>query len=114
MEQTTAEQSTVEQTTSEQSTAEESTTEAGRFALEKRTLRRSRALNEGRWVSQTQDKYTADENILSDGALTDPICPARSLLLDNDNFHQASLLTYLLQSFVIIKLNPYLNIIYIS
>ena len=63
-------------------------------------------------MSQTQDKYTADENIVSDGALTDPICPARSLLLDNDNFHQASLLTYLLQSFVILK--SIISILYLT
>ena len=43
-------------------------------------------------MSQTQEKYTGDQAIFSEGALTDPSCTARSLLLDSDNYHQDGLI----------------------
>merc|ERR1712066_966789 len=57
-----------------------------------RTERGSRALNEGSWVSLTQEKYSGDGEIFTDGALTDPACSALPLVLDTDHYHQDGLL----------------------
>ena len=86
---TTAEQ---EGTTAEQegTTAEQETTQQQGLNLRRRAG--SRALNDGEWVSQTQEKYTGDQTIFTEGALTDPACSARSLQLDPDNYHQEGLI----------------------
>ena len=60
---------------------------------------RGRANNDGEWVSQTLPVYSSDPSIVSeDGALIDPTCTARHLLLDRENYGQDGLLLQCTQS----------------
>ena len=60
----------------------------------------ARGNNDGKWVSQTLPSYTTNPTIVSaeDGALTDPTCKARHLLLDPENYQQDGLLLQCTQS----------------